>query len=96
MLPQGFPSIETNLAEVGGVLVMPPFKSGQKGFQFSKRQSDDCYKIAKVRIHVERAIERMRRFKCFDYVTADMREYFDASLVIVAAICNCLPPLIRE
>ena len=75
---------------------MPPFKSGQKGFQFSTKQNEDGYKIASVRIHIERAIERLKRFKCFDYVKPEMSEFFDASLVIVSGICNCLNDLIRE
>ena len=93
---KGFPSIEARLNQNGGILVMPPFKAGQKNFQFTKKENEDCYKIAKVRVHIERAIERMKRFKCFDFVRAEMGEYFDASLRIVGAICNCSNDLIKE
>ena len=93
---KGFPTIEAKLNESGGILVMPPFKAGQKSFQFTRRENQECYKIARVRVHVERAIGRLKNFKCFDFVRADMGEYFDASLIIVSAICNCLTDLIKE
>ena len=41
----------------------PPFKKGQPHFQFTPEQNEDGYKIASVRVHVERAIERMKRFQ---------------------------------
>ena len=74
---------------------MPPFKKGQKGFQFTERQAEDGYKIASVRIHIERAIERMKRFKFLDFVPPDMRDYFDSGLII-AAVCNLSNDLIAQ
>jgi hypothetical protein len=96
MADKTFPSIEACLNEAGGLLVMPSFKKGQKHFQFSTGQNRDAYQIAKVRIHVERVIERMKRFQTLDYVRAEMRDHFDDVLVIVSAICNCATDIIRE
>jgi hypothetical protein len=96
MADKGFPSIETSLVEAGGILVMPPFKKGQKNFQFSSVQNDNAYKIASVRIHVERAIQRMKRFQILDYVKADMIEHIDDILVIVSGICNLSTDLIHQ
>lgn len=96
MADKGFPSIEARLNEAGGLLVMPPFKKGQQHFQFSNSQNRDAYQIARVRIHVERVIERMKRFQMLDYIRADMRDHFDDILVIVSAICNCATDIIRQ
>ena len=46
---QGFPSIEEDLLGTGALLVMPPFKKSQPGFQFTPKESKDAYKIASVR-----------------------------------------------
>ena len=46
---QGFPSIEEDLLGTGALLVMPPFKKNQPGFQFSRKECNDAYKIASVR-----------------------------------------------
>ena len=75
---------------------MPPFKEGQKHFQFSRAQNRDAYHIAKVRVHVERAIERMKRFQVLDYCRAEMRQYFDKNLIIISAICNLSRDLINQ
>lgn len=96
MADKGFPSIEAKLAEAGGLLVMPPFRRGQKHFQFSASQNSDGYKIASVRVHVERAIERMKRFMILDYVRMEMRDHFDKILVIISAVCNVSNDLIRQ
>lgn len=93
---KGFPSIEARVLEKGGLLVMPPFKKGQSNFQFSKEQNENGYNISRVRIHVERCIARMKRFQVLDYVKADMREYFDDSLVIISGLCNLCNDLISQ
>jgi hypothetical protein len=96
MADKGFPSIEARLTEAGGVLVMPPFKKGQKHFQFSARENRDAYHVASVRIHVERVIERIKRFQILDYVRSDMRDHFSDILIIISAICNCQRDLICQ
>jgi hypothetical protein len=93
---KGFPTIEARLSEQGGVLVMPPFKRGQTHFQFSKAQNENGFKIAKVRIHIERAIERMKIFQILDYVRPKMRDHFDNILLIVSGVCNLSNDLIRQ
>ena len=58
---KGFPNIETDVNKAGGILIMPPFKtSGKK--QFNAKENNDCYKIASIRIHIERVIARMKVF----------------------------------
>ena len=91
---KGFPTIEQNINAAGGVLLMPPFKSGER--QFSVMQNREGYEIASVRVHVERAIERMKRFKILDFLTVRQLNYIDRILVIISFLCNLQPDLIRE
>ena len=93
---KGFPDIDTSVAQNGGILIMPPFKQSEKGFQFSKKQTEDAYKIASVRIHVERCIARMKVFEILEYVHADMREQIDDVLRTISGICNLNNDLIKE
>ena len=67
---------------------MPPFKKNQPAFQFTKKQAEDAYKIARVRIHIERAIERMKRFRFLDFVQPQMKQFFDPGLVVISGVCN--------
>ena len=87
-----FPSIEQCINEAGAFLVMPPFKSGEK--QFTEKQNHDGYEVASVRVHVERAIERMKRFEVLSFLTIKQLEHIDKMLVIIAFLCNLLPDLI--
>ena len=88
---KGFPHIETNIAEVGGVLVIPPFKQGSR--QFKSKENADGYKTASVRIHVE----RMKRFnKVLHFLCHHHLQVIDDILIIIAGICNCLPDLIND
>ena len=52
MADRGYPHIEADLNSSGNLLVMPPFKMGSD--QFSEEENDQTYKVASVRIHVER------------------------------------------
>jgi hypothetical protein len=53
------------------------------------------YECASVRIHVERAICRMKYFKILDFVPNHLLSQFDKVLVTVAGLCNCFPDLIK-
>ena len=77
-------------------LVMPPFKKGAKNFQFSEQENRDAYQVAAVRIHVERCIQRMKRFAVLDHCQAEMRDYFDDMLIVISGICNLQTDLIAE
>ncbi len=94
MSDKGFPSIETDINQLGGILVMPPFKTGS--CQFTAKENEDCYKIASGRIHVERCIERLKRFAVLTFVTENMRKNIDKILVIIAFIHNCYNDLIKD
>ncbi len=91
---KGFPVIEKNLNQQGGFLVMPPFKCGEK--QFNEQQNQDGYKCASVRVHVERAIARLKLFECLNYVPIHMIPNIDKALVIVCCLTNLFNDLIKD
>ncbi len=78
---------------------MPPFtrknSAGQKTLHENEiKMTRD---IASLRIHVERAIERMKNFKILSH-KIDMNAWprLQQLLVIVAVLCNMDPPLLRD
>lgn len=91
---KGFPHVENRIVESGAVLVMPPFRSGDR--QFSSVQNRDCYEIARVRIHVERAIARLKYFEILNFVPSHMLPHIDKVFVIAAFCTNFFNDLINE
>ncbi len=91
---KGFPSIEQDINNSGALLVMPPFKSGDR--QLSEKENREGYEIASVRVHVERAIERMKRFEALNYIKISQMKNVDEMLVIVSFLCNLQPDLIHQ
>ncbi len=90
---KGFPSIQNSVSEAGGILVMPPFKSGEK--QFTQQENSDGYKCASVRIHVERSISRLKIFESLRYVPITMLPHIDKMLVVICFVTNVFPDLIK-
>lgn len=78
----------------GGILVMPPFKSGER--QFSESQNKTGYNCASVRIHVERHIARLKKFAILTFVPTHLFKYMDDIIYIVCFITNCYPDLIDQ
>ncbi len=91
---KGFPSIEEDVLNRGAFLVMPTFTSG--GRQFSEQENKHSYKVASVRIHVERAIQRLKTFKILNFVEQPMFKHLDKILVVLAYCVNHFGPLIKE
>ena len=94
MADKGFPHIETDLNSAGAILVMPPFK--RNNFQFSQKQNKDGYECASVRIHVERAIARMKIFEILNFMPNHLLPHLDKVLMVVSFFCNCFPDLIQS
>ena len=65
MADKGF-LIDKMLAERGAKLNIPPFLS--KHDQFTKEEVEETQEIARLRIHVERAIRRVKEYHIFDSV----------------------------
>ena len=97
---RGF-DIADDLALVGASLAIPLFTNGKP--QLSQREVETSRTLSRVRIHVERAIGRMKNFEIFqstlpikqikrrreaDYTT------IDGILLVCTALCNLHPRLI--
>ena len=91
---KGFPYIAEDASRRGAFLVMPPFKRGER--QFSEKENADCYNVAQVRIHVERAIGRMKHFKILQFLEHSLFQKIDKILVCIGYLVNHLPPLIKD
>lgn len=76
----------------GVFLNLPAFLRGKK--QFTKEEAIFSRKIARSRIHVERAIERMRNYTILEKIFAKERWYCDTIVQVCGALVNLQSPLI--
>ena len=96
---KGF-DISDDLAMVGASLAIPPFTKGKP--QLSQREVEFSRQLSSVRIHVERAIGRMKNFKILKttlpikLIKRDYETEFATidKIFICAALCNLYPPLV--
>ena len=97
---QGF-NITEELGLRGATLAIPAFTKGKS--QLSQREVETSRKLTNVRIHVERVIGQMKRYKILQNVfeisllkTSQEQEYatIDKILVVCAALCNLQPSLV--
>ncbi len=91
---KGFPSIEEDVLNRGAFLIMPTFASGKR--QFAQHENKHSYKVASVRIHVERAIQRLKTFCVLKHLDQSMFKHIDKMLVVIAYCVNHFGPLIKE
>ena len=92
MADRGFP-IQEDLLFKMAKLEIPPPSSGLE--QMCSQNVAQTKKVANVRIHVERAINRLKWFHILSStLPVAMAHLFDDILIICAALCNLLPPLI--
>ena len=98
---RGF-DIADDLALVGATLAIPPFTKGKS--QLSQREGEFSRRLSSVRIHVERAIGRMKNYKILQctlpisLIKRDNETEFatiDKILLICAALSNLHPPLVK-
>lgn len=76
-------------------LMMPPFKG--KHEQFSKEQVTQAKEIASARIHIERAIGRLKEFDLLkNELPINLLDVTDDIWTIAGAISNLQPPLIKD
>ena len=66
---------------------MPPFK--REGRQLNQQQNLEGYQIASLRIHVERAIARLKNFGILNFVEHYLYKYVDQIIFVIAFLCNC-------
>lgn len=76
-------------------LTVPPGKSLRS--QMAKAEADKTEKVANLRIHVERAINRLKFFRIFkNTIPITMIHQCDDMVKVCAALCNLKPLLYKE
>ena len=90
---KGF-NCQDELASVGATLIIPAFLKGTK--QFSQHQTEHNKKVATLRIHVERFMERLKNWHIFDHkIPVTLTPIASDILIVVSALSNFHPPLIN-
>jgi len=90
---RGF-TIQDDLLFRQATLVIPPPGSGKS--QMTRENVIKTRKVANARIHVERAINRMKWFRILSSVVPlTLVPVFDDILIICAALCNLMQPLVN-
>lgn len=85
--------ISEDLAARNASLLIPAFTRGMK--QLSQKDVERTRQLARVRIHVERAIERMKNFRVLSTTMAmSLVPHADNIVTICSAICNIMPRLV--
>lgn len=92
MADRGF-IIRDLLALRGATLNIPPFAMGQ---QLTPNAVTKTRRIAQARIHVERAIGRLRNFKLFEQpIPLCSKSIIDQALIVCCALCNLDQALVQ-
>ena len=94
MHDKGFISVEEDIIRHGGLVIMPPVRRQKR--QLNPKQRNENLKVAIDRVHVERGIERLRRFKVMKFMSHHMYKHCNKLLVILSYTVNCFPALIRD
>ncbi|XP_064480029.1 uncharacterized protein LOC135399823 [Ornithodoros turicata] len=94
MADRGF-TLDPYLAAQGVKLNVPAFTRGKA--QLSEEEVTKTRRIASVRIHVERAINRMKTYRIFkSSLSIKCKKTIDMMIFVCAGLCNFKPPLIAE
>lgn len=93
MADRGF-DIEEDLMLVGARLNMPPFLRGKT--QLSENELIITRRIASLRIHVERAMERIKNFHIFDrIIPVSLTDIADRIFYVCCVLTNFQQPLVK-
>lgn len=93
---KGFPEIKTILDTNGRnvILVMPPFL--EKKSEFSKEETEETYTVAKVRIHVERIMQRLRTYHILNKIPEHLFDCIDDIIHMCCVLVNLQPPIFAD
>ncbi|XP_044576694.1 uncharacterized protein LOC123259933 [Cotesia glomerata] len=93
---KGFPEIKTVIDASGKKLkiVMPPFL--EKKSEFTIQETQQTYSIAKVRIHVERIMQRLRLYQVLNKFPENLFHCVDDIIHICCVLVNLQPPIISN
>lgn len=99
MADRGF-QIEDILLGKGVKLIAPPFTrkcaTNSKQKRLNANEIIETRRIALLRIHVERAIERMKRWEILRHIPLVSVPISTELVLVVGAFCNLLPPLVED
>jgi hypothetical protein len=99
MADRGF-QIQDLVLKKRAYLNMPPFTRKclkGKGKMLTKGDIRETKKIAALRIHVERAIRRLKLFKLLgNTLPLNMKPLANQMLTVSAVLCNFYPPLVKK
>lgn len=91
---KGFPGIRTGLGSRNITLVIPPFANSP---QFTEVEMEATYKTASVRIHVERAIQRLKIFDIINHrIPYELVEHLDKIMHVLCVITNLKPGIFKD
>ena len=94
MADRGF-LIEDDLKQFGVNLNIPAFLDGRE--QFTAAELKESQTIASVRIHNERAIQRVKKFKILrNEIPLTLHGSINQIWTTCCILCNFMPPLIKE
>ena len=94
MADKGF-DIEELIKPIGVQLNIPAFL-GDKS-QLDVNEVNESQKIARVRIHVERAIERIKRYRQLkNIIPLSLHGSINQLWTVACLLCNFMLPLIKE
>lgn len=93
---KGFPEIKKIIDNDGKkcLIVMPPFLEKKK--EFSEAETKSTYNIARVRIHVERIIQRLRTYHILNKITENLFNCLDDIIHVCCVLVNLQQPIIAE
>ncbi len=75
-------------------LNIPPFLRGKS--QFTREEGEMCRKIARARIHIERANERLKNFSILSHISHTYRPFVDKIVQLCCVLVNFQAPLLKE
>ena len=82
-----------DIVSQGATVNIPPFL-GQ--MQLNQEEVIATKNVAQCRIHVERAIGRLKMFKILECLEKNLRPHADKIVQLIAVLCNFQSPLIKE
>lgn len=93
---KGFPEFRKVIDASGKevLLIMPPFL--EKKTEFTKEETEETYNIARVRIYVERIMQRLRTYQILSKIPEYLFKYIDSILHMCCVLVNLQPPIIAD
>ena len=93
MTDRGF-TIKNELALLNVKLNIHSFHGGRA--QLTEAEVKESQTIASVRIHIERAISRIKKFKALSHIPLALNGSVNQIWTVSCILCDFLPPLIQK